>query len=349
MSRSFFDKKSSLPARVAAFVLFWLPPWRGRLRESPSKVLIVRPDRRVGNQIITSSLVVAFADQRPDVEVHYLAPAAKTDLVEGLPGLTKVHALPRHPWRRPGALLTLIRRLRSEHFDVAIDASHWHSFSLTAAVLTRCCGAKWTIGHRRPGSVGLLDQWVPTPQTPNWPSELRTKLRLLEPLGIRVESPRMALPPMQNHEQAIRWWAEHAKQPNRLVLWPTTRKSTTEIPAGMWPTVLQRLSLPKDLSIAVGWGPGENGLATQLVRALESEGFEAVALPSTTILELGAFMAEADLVVSGDTGPLHLAGAVADRVFGVFRQSDGCRWLPPGEHHQGFLLSDHGELEEMQR
>jgi ADP-heptose:LPS heptosyltransferase len=303
----------------------------------------------VGNQIITSSLVVALAEHRPEMTVHYLAPAGKTDLVEGLPGLAKVHELPRHPWRRLGALWRLIRTLRRERFDVAIDASHWHSFSLTAALLARCCGAQWTIGHRRPGSAGLLDQWVTTPQTENWPSELQTKMRLLEPLGVVVESPRMALPSVLAGDQVQRWWAEHARHPHRVVLWPTTRKTTTEIPAGMWPSVLQGLPFPNDLSVAVGWGPGEEGLAEQLVRALQGEGFEAAALPPTTIPELGAFMAEADVVVSGDTGPLHLAGAVADQVYGIFRRPDGRRWLPPGEQHRGFVLSDQGDLEEMRR
>ena len=330
-------------------ILFWLPPWRGRLRKPPAKVLIVRPDRRVGNQIITSALVVALAENLPQTDVHYLAPEGKIDLIKGLPGVTKVYALPRHPWRHFFALWHLVRSLRRERFDVAIDASHWHSFSLTAALLTRCCGASWTIGHRRPGSVGLLDQWVSTPDDGDWPSEVQTKLRLLEPLDVVVRSPQMALPPMVSSDQATRWWSEHTQRPHRVVLWPTTRKSTTEIPVGMWPSVLQGLPLPKDASIAVGWGPGEELLAKQLVGALDGEGFDAVALPPTTISELGAFMAQADVVVSGDTGPLHLAGAVADQVYGVFRRADGRRWLPPGDRHRGYVLSDLGVLEEMQR
>ena len=60
------------------------------------------------------------------------------------------------------------------------------------------------------------------------------------------------------------------------------------------------------------------------------------AMPPTTIAELGDWMAQADLVISGDTGPLHLAGAVCDRVMGIFALG----WSPlaaPGERHCGYV------------
>ena len=94
-------------------------------------------------------------------------------------------------------------------------------------------------------------------------------------------------------------------------------------------------------------GAGEEALAARLVDRLEGAGFDAFAMPPTTIAELGDWMAQADLVISGDTGPLHLAGAVCDQVMGIFRRSDGRRWLPPGERHCGYVLSPEGELEEI--
>jgi ADP-heptose:LPS heptosyltransferase len=344
-----FDAKSSLLARLIALVFFWVPPLRQRRTASVGKILIVRPDRRVGNQVITSALVLALAKERPEIEVHYLAPEGRDDLLRGLPGLKTVHVLPRHPASQIGAVLTLLRQLRSERFDCAIDASHWHSFSLTSALLTRLSGAAWTLGHARPGAAALLGQWVAVPHQGSWPRELDVKLSLLEPLGLSGQEPRMALPDAPGSDEAMSWWAEHATRSGRVLLWPTTRKASTEIPAGHWPHVLSRLPLPESSCIAVGWGPGEEALAAQLVRALRGEGFEAAALPDTTIAELAHFMNQADVVVSGDTGPMHVAGACTASVFGVFRQDDGARWLPPGADNRGFNLSDHGDLVEFKR
>ena len=343
----YFDEKSRVPAWLAGALLAWLPPWRRRLEEPIRRVLIVRPDRRVGNQIITSALVGALVDQRPEVEVHYLAPAGQRGLIEGLPGVEKVHALPRHPARHPLALWRLLRQLRAQRFDVAVDASHWHSFSLTAALLTRASGARWCIGHLRPGAAALLDQWVPTSTEQGWPQELATKVSLLAPLGVRCAAPRMRVLPSARYDVATQGWAKRAERGRRVVLWPTTRKASTCISVSDWLPVLQQLSLPHGAAIAVGWGPGEEALAARLVDRLEGADFDAFAMPPTTIAELGDWMAQADLVISGDTGPLHLAGAVCDQVMGIFRRSDGRRWLPPGERHRGYVLSPEGELEEI--
>jgi heptosyltransferase-1 len=324
-------------------------PRRGQRPTEVRRVLIVRPDRRVGNQVITSCLVHALASQRPEIDVHYLAPEGRQDLVAGLPGLSTVHVLPRRPWGSLSALWGLMRHLRGLRFDVVIDASHWHSFSLTAAVLARLSGAAWSVGHARPGAVGLLDEWVPVPHQGHWPSELTVKMSLLTCLGLDRCTPQTQLPEAPGHDDAIAWWAKHGTGANRVLLWPSTRKATTEIPGGLWPHVLGALPLPQQATVAVGWGPGEEAMADQLVRAIQGVGFDAVRLPETSILELAHLMSEADVVVSGDTGPMHVAGACAPSVWGVFRQDDGARWLPHGDQNRGFMVNERGDVEEMIR
>jgi ADP-heptose:LPS heptosyltransferase len=310
--------------------------------------LILRPDRRVGNQVITSCIVHALVTQRPEIELHYLAPEGRQDLLEGLPGLTKVHVLPRRPASKLPAMFSLIRSLRNERFDVAIDASHWHSFSLTSALLTRLVGARWSIGHERPGAAALLDQRVEVPHDGDWPAELAVKLSLLSPLGIEPQEPRTNLPDAAGEDSATRWWAEHASGPGRVLLWPSTRKASTEVPGGLWPHLLEQLPLPGRSTVAVGWGPGEEGMAKQLVGALQEAGFSAAILPDTSISELAHFMHQADVVVSGDTGPMHVAGACAASVLGIFRNDDGARWLPRSPNNRGFTLLGGGELQELQ-
>lgn len=290
----------------------------------------------------------ALVTQRPEIELHYLAPEGRQDLLQGLPGLTKVHVLPRHPASSLLAMLSLIRALRAERFDLAIDASHWHSFSLTSALLTRLAGARWSIGHARPGASALLDQRVEVPHDGDWPAELSVKLSLLSPLGIKSQGPQTELPEAPGEDAAVRWWAEHASGPGRVLLWPTTRKASTEVPGGLWPHLLEQLPLPARSTVAVGWGPGEEAAAKQLVEALQGAGFSAAILPDTSISELAHFMRQADVVVSGDTGPMHVAGACAATVFAIFRNDDGARWLPRSSSNRGFVLLAGGDLQELQ-
>ena len=63
------------------------------------------------------------------------------------------------------------------------------------------------------------------------------------------------------------------------------------------------------------WGPGERARADAVVAA--SRGF-AVASPPTALCDLLALARQARLVVSGDTGPLHLAASVGAPIVGLF-------------------------------
>jgi ADP-heptose:LPS heptosyltransferase len=66
---------------------------------------------------------------------------------------------------------------------------------------------------------------------------------------------------------------------------------------------------------AVLWGPGEESLASAVVAA--SAGAAVAALP-TTIPDLFALSQRAALLVSGDTGPLHIAAAVGTPIVALF-------------------------------
>jgi ADP-heptose:LPS heptosyltransferase len=78
----------------------------------------------------------------------------------------------------------------------------------------------------------------------------------------------------------------------------------------------------------VAWGPGEESLAAAVVAAA---GGAAVAAPATSLGELLAVVAAAGLVVSGDTGPLHLAAALGTPIVGIYGPTDPARngpWSP---------------------
>jgi ADP-heptose:LPS heptosyltransferase len=70
------------------------------------------------------------------------------------------------------------------------------------------------------------------------------------------------------------------------------------------------------------WGPGEENIASRVVAA--SRGAADLA-PPTSIVDLFAIARGATLVVSGDTGPLHIAAAVGTPVVALFGPTFGER------------------------
>jgi heptosyltransferase-1 len=82
------------------------------------------------------------------------------------------------------------------------------------------------------------------------------------------------------------------------------------------------------LRSVVLWGPGEESLASAVVSA-SSGGAELA--PRTTITDLFSIAKGARLLVSGDTGPLHIAAAVGTPVVALFAPSNPERngpWSP---------------------
>jgi heptosyltransferase-1 len=81
------------------------------------------------------------------------------------------------------------------------------------------------------------------------------------------------------------------------------------------------------MSIAL-WGDGERALADEIVAHADGA---ALASPAASIADLVALARGAALMVSGDTGPLHIAAAVGTPVVGIFGPTRPTRngpWSP---------------------
>jgi ADP-heptose:LPS heptosyltransferase len=70
------------------------------------------------------------------------------------------------------------------------------------------------------------------------------------------------------------------------------------------------------------WGPGEQEVASRIVAL---SGGAAMLAPPTGIGDLLALAREARIVLSGDTGPLHLAAAVGAPIVALFGPTDPAR------------------------
>ena len=76
------------------------------------------------------------------------------------------------------------------------------------------------------------------------------------------------------------------------------------------------------------WGPGEEQLATSVVTAA---GDVAAVSPKTTVAALVSLAKAASLMISGDTGPMHIAAASHTPIVGIFGPTDPKRNGPWAE------------------
>ena len=103
-------------------------------------------------------------------------------------------------------------------------------------------------------------------------------------------------------------------------------------PNKRWPPVYlaevsRELAKRHDLRSLVLWGPGEEHIAQAVVTASDNT---AAMSPPTSIRPISLIKAAA-LIISGDTGPMHIAGASGTPLVGIFGPTDPQRNGPWGE------------------
>ncbi|MGE0199556.1 MAG: glycosyltransferase family 9 protein [Candidatus Melainabacteria bacterium] len=118
-------------------------------------------------------------------------------------------------------------------------------------------------------------------------------------------------------------------------------------PQPTWQELMHGLTgLDPDLNLVLLGGPDEAGLAGQLRDALPPalRARVTVACGPQSILETAAMMAACELVVGGDTGPLHLAAAAGVPVIGLYGPTSAQRTGPRGVNALNTELTPPTEL-----
>jgi len=283
-----------------------------------TKFLLVRLGA-LGDIVHAIPVAVALRREYPDAQIDWIASAKHRELLDLVPVLTRRIVVNDRGEARGGLSLTAaIRELRRTRYDVAIDLQGL----LKSAAIARLSGARRVIGfdarYARESLARLFytDAHDPGGEGLFAASEMRhvvtVNLGLLAPLGIAPAPPEFVI----NAPRSAAVADVIARAGGRFALlntgaaWPNKRWPAPRL--GELARVLrERHRLPS----IVLWGPGERVLAEEVVAKAEGA---AIIAPQTTIADIVALSAAAAVMVSGDTGPTHLASAVGTPVVGIY-------------------------------
>ncbi len=148
-------------------------------------ILMVRL-RLIGDVVFTTPAIRALRRHYPDARLSYIVEEESAPIVRGNPHLDEVIVAvsPRAP-RRLRADLALIRRLRRERYDLAIDLHGGPRSSL----LTWASGAPRRIGFNVAARGWMYTTRVERPRALRPRHSVETQWDLLRPLGIPAPAP----------------------------------------------------------------------------------------------------------------------------------------------------------------
>jgi lipopolysaccharide heptosyltransferase I len=287
------------------------------------RILIVRLGS-LGDIVHALPAAAALRQHFRDAQIDWLVEARHASVLELVPIIDRRVIVNRGSQASAGdagptpGVVETIRHLRTRGYDIAVDLQGL----IKSALFARLSGARRVVGFdRRSLREPLAAVFYSETYAVGASHVVDKNLGLVSALGIESTLRRFpidvpASPAAVAVQQDLGRVGSYAMI-NPGAAWPNKRW-----PAGRFGAVAAWLRERHALPSVVVWGAGERDLAE---RVSEASGGAARIAPPTGIGDLLAIAQGARLVVSGDTGPLHLAAAVGAPIVGLFGPTDPMR------------------------
>ena len=302
------------------------------------KKILVRGPNWLGDAVMCEPAIRGLRKLFPDAQIALLVKPAVADLFAGHPALTRVltydtegrHAGLSGKW-------VLAGQLRLQGFDLAVLFQN----AFEAAFLTFLAGVSRRYGYATDGRSLLLSDPVAAPDHRTLVHQVRYYWDLLKPLGLTGDPPTPELLVFPHEEQAMA---------GRFV---QGGLSATDVIVGINPgstyggakrwlperfaEVTERLcrtireSREQQVSVVIFGAKGEERLGHEIAARLTSRSL--VLSGATTIRELMAAVKRCAMLLTNDTGPMHIASAFQVPVVAIFGPTDWRTTSPFGSAH----------------
>jgi heptosyltransferase-1 len=301
-----------------------------------NRILIVRLSA-LGDIVHALPVLGRLRQAFPEAQIDWLVEenyAPTLALATGLTGRVIVRA--RNEVVVPDAVMfatglgyvRAVKFLRSQRYDAALDLQGL----LKSAVWSRVSGAQRVIGFdrdhlREPLAASFYTDTVIPDASGH---VIRKNLSILQALHIEPGPPELALVPHATPE-LIRTIQTAGGSDGYVVINPGAAWPNKCWPPDRFAALAKLLRDRTGLHSLVTWGPNERPLADAVSQA---SGGAATPAPATSVSDLAALMRSAALVISGDTGPLHIGAAVGAPIVGLFgptRPERNGPWEPRDE------------------
>ena len=303
------------------------------------KVLFVRMSY-MGDILHATPAARMIKQAHPDWELTWIVTPSLVDMLKENPYVDQVITWERDAYEAHSKKLhvrtmwtmwwELYQRLRSMHFDIAVDVQG----RLITGLVLAASGAPLRLGMGGTKELNWLFTNQKTSGTYGHVIERYNQVAQLLAPGVAASN-RMILN-LTNEEKS---WAREVLQvaSNKslgkyrgkkpiIALVPGTSWPSKEWPLDHWTELAQRLSLVANI-VYIGGGR-ERSAADQLPHS--DSVYDWVG--RTTLRETAALINQSDLVVSGDTGALHMASALQRPIVALFGPTDPRLWGPLNEN-----------------
>ena len=296
--------------------------WKPRLPVSPVKILLLQL-KRIGDLILTTPAIAALRKNFPDAHLTLVVSKECADLLPAISDVDRILIARRN--LRDMAPFSSVAATR---FDYCIDFTR----NDRSALLTLVSRAQKRVTSYRVRDQSKTRARIYTDLVGVRVRDMHTidyNLALLEPLNIRAASsgPYLNLP-QAAHEKADALRRDWKITRPYIILQPGSARREKMWNPVRWAEVIDRFGADNDVDLVLTGGPSADeqahieAITTRLRR-------EIVNLSGKTdLLALAALIAQARLLVTVDSAPVHLSAATHTPQVILFGPTNPFHWRP---------------------
>jgi heptosyltransferase-1 len=302
------------------------------------RILIVKLSA-IGDVVQALPALEAIKRTFPDSEIDWAVEEAAADILEGHPQIQCLLVSRRKEWmrllRRPttflhglNGIIRFIGELRSRRYDIAIDLQGL----LKSGVIIGLAHAKRKIGF---AGTRELSHFFLNERLPAYDIEKHALERYLDVaryLGA-VDPPPVCTLPIGRELTIMRERLQDLTPKGRkiVVLNPMARWKTKLWQEEKFAQLADRLVLERNAVVVLTGSSGDRAVTGRIRSMMKQQAMDWAG--ETTLRELAALSALADLFITTDTGPMHLAAAAGGKVVALFGPTAPWRTGPYGPAH----------------
>lgn len=284
------------------------------------RLLCIRLDN-MGDVLMSSPAMRALHETWPACRITLLAAPAGVAIARHL-GCVHDCISYAAPWVKQAEATdvaadhAMLARLRAQAFDAAVIFTVYSQSALPAALMCRLAGIPRVLAHARENPYGLLSDWAPDREPEDGGRhEVQRQLDLVATVGAHTADPRMRLvAPAEAHASLDEVLVRHGlPAAGWVALHPGASAPSRRYPAEAFAAAVAQLDPALEV---VYTGSASEAALAESVRVAAGRGVNLAGQ-----LDLGALIAliaRARVLVSNNSGPVHIAAATATPVVDLY-------------------------------
>ncbi|MBI4496138.1 MAG: lipopolysaccharide heptosyltransferase II [Deltaproteobacteria bacterium] len=312
--------------------------------DEPERILIVKLSA-IGDVVQTLPMAEALRARFPRAHISWLVEEAAADLLQDHPAIDRVIVSRRQSWLRgifqpgrfrstAGEIRRFLRHLRGSHYDWIIDN---HGI-LKSGLLVFLARGRRKIGFRASAGIAEEGNYLFTNERygalPIERHALERYLDLVAHLGVPAEKAALRYAvPEEARRVAERLLRENGVMGRPLIIiHPLAKWESKQWPGEYFTRLADRLG-EEGTRVVFSGSPDDRGPVEEIFRQSRHPDRMANLCGRTRLRELAGLFSLADLVITPDTGPMHLAAAVGAPLIALFGPTAPWRTGPYGNGH----------------